>query len=197
MPDIFFKYEERLQCNLTKINEIKVSSNPTTLFYHDKVFQATKRNVENITKRKQYITENKLDKLFFDKYKLRRPRDNSIPTLSPANLENNIQQHNIPIQLPSNTIWTDRQQNIQPISTTAAILHPLINNIPTSLTNNSISTAANNNSSEGDSSSSSSASPIVSISNVLVNSASVSVSSASIKSDSRVVTRSSLATYLN
>ncbi len=179
-----------MQCNLTKINEIKVSSNPTTLFHHDKVFQATKRNVENIAKRKRYITENKLDKLFFDKYKRRRPRDNSIPTLSPRNLQNNIQQHNLPIQSPSNIISTDRQQNIQPISTTTATLHPLINNIPTSITNNSIPTATNIISSEGDPSSNLPAIPIVSSSSLSVNSTSTSAISA--MSNSRTVTSRSL-----
>ena len=175
---IITTYEEKLQCNLTRINKIKVSANPTTLYYHDKVFQATRRNVENITKRKQHITENKLDKLYFDKYKHRRSRNNSIPTSTPST------QHNTSIQLPSNIISTDRQQNIQSTSITTANLHPLINNIPTSFTNNSISTVAN--SSEGVSSSSSTTSPIVSSSSSVR--ASVVVSGTSTASNSRTIT---------
>ncbi len=134
---IITTYEEKSQCNLTEINNIKVSANPTTLFYHDKVFQATKRNVENITKTKQYTTANKLDKLFFDKYKRRRPRENSIPVLASAGLANNSQQHNKPIP-PRDT---NTQQNI-PFITTANV-HHLINNIPTRLSNNPTTTVAN------------------------------------------------------
>ena len=134
---IITTYEEKSQCNLTEINNIKVKSNPTTLFYHEKVFQATKRNVENITKRKKYTTANKLDKLFYDKYKRRRPRENSIPVLAPAVLANNSQQHITPIP-PRDT---NTQQNIPSITTANA--HHLINNVPTRLSNNPTTTVAN------------------------------------------------------
>ena len=74
---IITTYEGKLQCNLTKINEIKVRL-ILRHFHHHNVFQATKRNVENITIKKQYITDNKLDNRFFEKYKRRRPRENAV-----------------------------------------------------------------------------------------------------------------------
>ncbi len=195
---IITTYGEKLQCNQTEINEIKVQANPTTLFYHNKVFLATKRNVENLTKRKQYITNNKLDRLFFDKYKRRRPRDNSIPIQAPTSLEN-TQQHN--------TIIARNTQQIQSISTATTTLNPLINNNPTGLINNSITTVANVNptlnSSEGSpshslsslaspttlaSTSSSLASPTICSPNIVASVASILASSTSTVTNPRVVT---------
>ena len=162
-------YEEKLHNNIDKINEIKHIANPTTLFHHNKVMQSTKRNVENIIKKKQNITENKLDNLYFEKNRHRRPRElsvtrpvqnnpesiNNSPTVPPANTEifNNDQiNNNTPSVTATATEGTSTTQSghnstnntTNPVSRnhTSTPISTLINNIPTSNNNNPIPSIA-------------------------------------------------------
>ena len=93
-------YEEKLKSNIDKINEIKNSANPTTLYHHNKVFNSTTRNVENIIRKKQQITENKLDNLYFQRNKSRRPRESTANRLAQNNQPTNINTPTLATAIP-------------------------------------------------------------------------------------------------
>ena len=156
-------YEEKLQNNMDKINEIKHTANPTTLFYHNTVMQSTKRNVENIIKKKQNITENKLDNLYFEKNRHRRPRElavtrpvqnnqegNDNSPYVPVNTEiaNNNEQINIPIPSITATATEGTPATQSGHNNTINTTNPvprIHTSTPTSTLINNISTSNNNN----------------------------------------------------